>query len=179
MHEDLSVKGLDDLNALYFTIGTKTGLMPENEKIPRNYFCSWSVQLDRRRGYMIQIVRSDQVNEDLNLMISGKVRQELVSYTEFLEAERYYNTGGKVALFDATHLQIFARNVFPSSGNTFLIKIEQIQDKGFKLDLLIRLAIVFSSLFCCLLLSSCCLCAMRRRSNHPRHLVNRTVILRA
>jgi hypothetical protein len=103
---------------LYFTLGNADGT-EVNGVIPRNYFCTWEVSLDNKKGYYITIMRSTSVYEDLNLVISGIDRQELVTNRDLIS-----NTGQtieKFALMDAKTIKIFARNVYNAPRNTFLI----------------------------------------------------------
>jgi hypothetical protein len=70
-------------NPLYFTIGGIDG-KDLSYGIPVNYFCSWTVELDPKKAYVITVNRGTQILEDLNFYIVGQGKQELVTNQDLL-----------------------------------------------------------------------------------------------
>lgn len=76
---------MDNDTPLYFTIGNDSG-SDVAEGIPRNYFCSWNIQLNPNKNYYITIMRSPtSIYEDINLIIQGLgSREEVVTNRDLI-----------------------------------------------------------------------------------------------
>ena len=97
---------LKDGNEITFSIlrATEAGI------IPRNYFCSWTLELEEAAEYQMSIKRNfSPIKEQLELNIIGEKKQQLVQDAELassspeIEWERF-------ALVNTKGINIFARN---------------------------------------------------------------------
>lgn len=152
---------------LYFTIGNADGTEVKNG-IPRNYYCTWEVSLQTKKGYYITIMRSPSVYEDLNLIISGIDRQELVANRDLISATG--QTIEKFALMDAKSIKIFARNVFNAPRNTFLIQLEEMPRPSRSKTFITQMTSIIVVFFCFLTLTSCVtlIIRLKRRAMQQR-----------
>lgn len=113
-------------------------------------------------------MRSNNVYEDLNLVIFGSNRQEFVSNRDLIS-----NSGSSVekfALMDAKKIYITARNMYNAPRNTFLMSIEEIPARKRSKTFITQMTSIIVVFFCFITLTSCVtlIIRLKRRAMQQR-----------
>jgi hypothetical protein len=99
--------------------------------------------------------------------------QQFVFDTDFnLFSKSSKSQTNKLMLSDANELTIFARNLYESPGNTFLIAIEEIETDQIRFAAMIKIITILSSLFLCFCVTICATCLVRACRSARRRTLN-------
>lgn len=172
-YNNSTVAALEDKQTLYFTLGTITGMdIPDFEDIPSNYFCSWSVTLDPKTKYSITITRNDGIYEDLMFVVSDDQRQEIITNTNLIS--RNGESLEKFQLVSANSLDIYVRNVYNTTRNTFIIEVDTYKgsSSGPSPTFIAQLTSIIVVICCFVTLTSCLglVLRFRRRAAQQRYI---------
>jgi len=108
------------------------------------------------------------VTEDLNLLIYGLDRNQLVINRELLVDQNEISANFVVT--DAKQIDFSARNVYEAPSNTFVVVIKEYKSASKSRQFMAQITSIIVVFFCFLTLTSCVtlVVRMRRRSNHQR-----------
>jgi hypothetical protein len=108
------------------------------------------------------------VTEDLNLLIYGLDRNQLVINRELLVDQNEISANFVVT--DAKQIDFSARNVYEAPSNTFVVVIKEYKSPSKSRQFMAQITSIIVVFFCFLTLTSCVtlVVRMRRRSNHQR-----------